>query len=217
MLLKVSTQVFGKQPQTHLSDRSSANQRRNQILWIDGVGGFLLLDREELLIGQAVSGGHQDIGVVGDLSRQAAVLQRVQSDYVVQPLQETCVDGRPIAGPHLLATGETLSWGPRVRMKFTKPHPLSSSARLNLVSQHRFQPRVDGVILLADSCILGPSSTCHVHCPQWSQDLLMFRSSNQWFFRVMEELEVDGVSRTGQVALTSGLRVRGSDFSFSVE
>lgn len=209
--------MFGKQPLPQPSSNCTGSKYQHPILWIDGVGGFLLLDRDELLIGQAIAGGHQDISVVGDLSRQAAVIQRVQSDYLIQPLQETSVDGRLIAGPHLLATGQTLAWGPRVRMKFTKPHPLSSSARLDLVSQHRFQPRVDGVILLADSCILGPSSTCHVHCPQWSQDLLMFRSSGQWYFRALDELEVNGLPQTGQIALSSGLRVRGSDFSFSVE
>lgn len=217
MFIKESVQVFKNSPQIDGSDQSSVGPAQSRILWIDGVGGYLLLDRDELLIGQAVAGGRQDIGLVGDLSRQAAVLKRTQADYVIQPLQETLVDGRPITGPHLLNSGASLGWGPRVRLKFTKPHPLSCSARLDLASHHRFQPRVDGVILLADSCILGPSPSCHVYCPDWSQDLLMFRSSHQWYFRAMQEVEVNGVRRTGQIPLSSGIQVRGSDFSFSWE
>lgn len=209
--------MFGKQPQTQSSNQQNRDRTKNLILWIDGVGGYLLLDRDELLIGQAVAGGHQDIGVVGDLSRQASVLKRLQSDYVIHPLQETLVDGHPITGAYLLTSGSTISWGPRVRMKFTKPHPLSSSARLDLTSQHRFHPRVDGVILMSDSCILGPSRTCHVVCQQWSNDLLMFRSGSQWFFRTLEEVETNGSPTIGQIPLASGLRVRGADFSFSVE
>lgn len=217
VVLKESEPVFRNQPQIDEAEQSPGSRTRNLILWIDGVGGFLMLDRDELLIGQAVSGGHQDIGLVGDLSRQAAVLKRVQADYLVQPLQETCVDGKAITGAHLLTSGATLSWGPRVRLKFTKPHPLSCSARLDLASHHRFQPRVDGVILLADSCILGPSPSCHVQCSNWKQDLLLFRSASQWYLRAIEEVEVNGISQSGQVPLVSGVRVRGSDFSFSLE
>lgn len=195
------------QPETSKTNRS--------ILWIDGVGGYLMLDRDDVLVGQA--GSLVDVSIVADISRQAAVIRRRQADYFVEPLQEMCVDGNSTSSTQLLPSNSLLQLGNRVKLRIIKPHPLSSSARLEMASLHRFQPRVDGVLLLADSCILGPHTSCHVRCGEWSQDLLMFRQSGQWYFRTMNEVEVNGSTQQGQILISSGLRLRGSDFSLSVE
>lgn len=196
---------------------SDLNRKAPRILWIDGVGGYLLIDRDQVLIGQATAGCLVDIGIVGDLSRQAAVIRRSHADYLIEPMQETFLDGVLITQPQLLRSGAQMQWGSRVKLQLIKPHPLSSTARLNLTSHHRFQPRVDGVLLLADSCILGPGPNCHVHCPQWGQDLLMFSHAGQWYFRTMGEVEVDGQTQQGQIPIRAGMRMRGLDFSLSVE
>lgn len=196
---------------------SDLNHKAPRILWIDGVGGYLLIDRDQVLIGQATAGCLVDIGIVGDISRQAAVIRRSHTDYLVEPLQETRLDGVPISQPQLLRSGAQLQWGSRVRLQLIKPHPLSSTARLNLTSLHRFQPRVDGVLLLADSCILGPGQNCHIQCPQWGQDLLMFSHAGQWYFRTLSDVEVDGQTLQGQIPIKAGMRMRGADFSLSIE
>lgn len=211
------TQVFDDRREVQSPNRFTSQSPGQPILWIDGVGGFLMLDKDDLLIGQAVASRPVDIGIVGDLSRQAAVLKRRQSDYILEPVQDTLVDGHRIEGPHLLRSGEVLQWGARIRLRFVRSHPLSSTARLDMQSLHRFQPRVDGVLLLADSCILGPSPSNHVVCPAWSQNLLMFKSGDQWLFRTNGEVEIDGCSQQGEIPLARGMRVRGADFSLSVE
>lgn len=195
--------------------RNDIPQSHRQILWIDGVGGYLMMQRADVLIGQ--SGSMVDISIVGDISRQAAVIRRRESDYFVDPLQETRVNDQVVSSAALLPSEAQLQFGSRVKMRLTKPHPLSSTARLEMVSLHRFHPRVDGVLLLADSCILGPNSSSHVYCPEWSHDLLMFSQDGQWYFRTVHEVEVNGVAQTGQIAVTSGMRMRGSDFSLSIE
>ena len=43
-------------------------------------------------------------------------------------------------------------------------HVLSASARLEMVSRHRTQPHVDGILLMAESCVLGPKWQNHVVC-----------------------------------------------------
>jgi hypothetical protein len=208
------SQTIGYNGSVHPS--ASAEAPKASILWLDGVGGYLMLDRDDLLLGQA--GGLVDIGIVGDISRQAAVIRRRSSDYFLDPIQTTRLSGQEITGAQLLSSGALISWGSRLTIKFTKPHPLSSSARLEMISLHRFQPRVDGILLLADSCILGPSPSSHVRCNQWSQDLLMFRQSGAWFFRPMAEVEVDGKpGQQGPIPLRAGLRMRGADFSLSIE
>lgn len=212
------------------SDESAARAARNQklltesqpgqarrVLWIDGVGGYLLLDKDEILIGQALSGSSADLRIVGDLSRQAAAIRRSEGDYLIQPLQPTRINGLPIDRPQILSDGCEIQLGERVRLAFAQPSPLSHTARLKLVSLNKFRPTVDGVLLLSDSCVLGPSPGSHIHCPTWKTEILMFRHNDGWYFRTLEKVEVDGMSTEGQIPLVSGMRMKGEDFSLSVE
>jgi hypothetical protein len=187
------------------------------ILWIDGVGGYTMLEKDDLLIGQAGAGSRVHVGIVGDLSRQAAIIKRQQSDYLLEPIQETLLDDQTIKESSLLRSGAVVRWGERIQMRFIKPHPLSATARLEMISYHRFQPRVDGVLLMADSCILGPSQSSHVICPEWSHDLLIYKTSDQWFIRTEVPLEIDGHSPTGPIPFARGTRLRGDGWSLSIE
>lgn len=200
-----------------LADTSAGSSRR--ILWIDGVGGYLLIDRDEVMIGQAISSSPIDIGIVGDLGRQSCALLRSDGEYLLQPLQQTIVklDGCTLDRPQLLKHDAIVQIGNRVKMKFTKPHALSATARLDLASLNRFKPHVDAVLLLADSCILGPSPASHVVCPNWKSELLLFRHAGQWHFRSLQEVDVNGETAQGQIPMVAGMRMRGEDFSLSVE
>ncbi|MCR9291500.1 MAG: FHA domain-containing protein [bacterium] len=199
-----------------LLGESSVGQPK-RILWIDGVGGYLLIDKEEVVIGQANSSSAADIRIVGDVSRQAAAIRRSAGDYLLQPLQPTMVNGVAIDRPLLLNDQDEIRLGERVRVKFAKPNPLSGTASLSMESLHRFKPHVDGVLLMSDSCIIGPNTGSHVMCPTWTSELLLFRHSNDWFFRSLEEVEVDGVPLKGQIPMVAGMRMRGEDFSLSIE
>lgn len=191
---------------------------RQPILWIDGVGGYLLVDRGEVRLGQAVSGNSVDIGIVADISRQAAVLRRLESDYLLQPLQlPTRLNGNLVDRAQLLTGQDLIQLGERVRLKFTRPNPLSATACLQLPGCGRFQPHVDGVLLLAESCILGPRPGSHIVCSQWQSELMLLRRSTAWYFRTSEELEVNGRGQTGLIPVVTGLRIRGNDFSLSIE
>lgn len=188
------------------------------ILWIDGVGGYLLVDRGEVRLGQAVSGNPVDVGIVADISRQAAVLRRLESDYLLQPLQlPTRLNGELVDRAQLLTGQDLIQLGERVRLKFTRSNPLSATACLQLPGCGRFQPHVDGVLLLAESCILGPRAGSHVVCSQWQNELLLLRRGTTWYFRTSEELEVNGRAQTGLIPVVTGMRIRGNDFSLSIE
>lgn len=212
-----STQAITRETRTQdlLAESSVGIERR--VLWIDGIGGFQLLDRDEVLIGQAITSNVVDVSIVGDLSRQAAAIRRSQGDYLLQPLQPTQLDDHNIDRPQLLHDGSVMQFGSRVKVKFSKPNPLSATARLDLVSVHRFKPSVDAVLLLADSCVLGPNPGSHVVCPNWNHELLMFRHQGAWGFRTLEPVEVNGQEAQGQIKLESGMRMRGKDFSLTVE
>ncbi|RMF45293.1 MAG: hypothetical protein D6753_00535 [Planctomycetota bacterium] len=186
-------------------------------LWIDGVGGFQLIGRDEAIIGQAASGSRADIRIVGDLGRQAAAIRRSNGDYLVQPLQETRLNGALIDRPCLLPSRADLVLGNRVRIAFCIPHPLSATARLELNSVHRFHPRVDAVLLMAQSCVLGPSPQSHVLCRNWSREIVLFRAASGYSMRAGEGVWVNGKAVSGIVRLTGPTRVEGDDFSFSFE
>ncbi len=193
---------------------------RRRILWVDGVGGYLLADRDEVTLGQAVAGSSADIGIVGDIRRRAGVIRRSGADYLLQPLQATQLNGQAIDRAQLLRHNDLIQFGERVRFRFTQPHPLSATARLELVGLGKFQPHVDAVLLMADSCLIGPQANCHVYCPQWdpaSAPLTLVRRSQDWFFNAVQELLVHGVPQRGLIAAAPGLRLCGSDFSLSIE
>ena len=188
-----------------------------RVLWIDGIGGFLCCDQEEVVLGQAVNGSLADIGIVGDLSRQAAAIRRSGGDYLLQPLQQMWLNDAPVDRAQLLSHGSVLQLGRRVRVGFSKPNPLSATARLDLLSLNKWKPSVDGVLLLADSCVIGPNPGSHVKCPLWKNELLMFRHGDGWCFRTLVEVDVNGRKTQGQIPITAGMRIRGEDFSLSVE
>lgn len=211
-----STQVVNTQTRTEefLSPIAGGNGR---ILWIDGVGGFQCCDRDETVIGQATGGGTADVCIVGDLSRQAAVIRRSGGDYLLQPLQQMLLNDQPVDRAQLLHDGAILQLGQRVKVKFSKPNPLSGTARLDLLSLNRWKPSVDGVLLLADACVIGPNPGSHILCPEWKQELLMFRYGAEWCFRTLAEVDVNGHKTQGQFPIVAGMRLRGEDFSLSVE
>ncbi len=196
------------------SDTVSAPRR---VLWIDGIGGFLCCDQDEVVLGQAVSGSLADVGIVGDLSRQSVAIRRSGGDYLIQPLQQMWLNNISVDRPQLLGDGNVLQLGRRVRVGFSKPNPLSATARLDLLSLNKWKPSVDAVLLLADSCVIGPNPGSHVKCPLWKNELLMFRQADGWCLRTLAEVDVNGQKTQGQIPIVPGMRLRGEDFSLSVE
>ena len=137
------------------------NQRRTGprfLMWVDGVGGYLVCMADEVLLGQAIANSGADIPIVGDLSRHHATIARQGENYVIRPHATTRVEGRELTSPRCLRDGDEIELGPSFRMRFRQPHPLSATSRLDFLSHHRTQPATDGVLLMANSCILGPST-----------------------------------------------------------
>lgn len=202
----------------HRQPESAAQARpKHSILWIDGIGGFLLWDKPELVLGQAFAESRADLGIVGDLSRQAAAIRRLGTDYLLQPLQATRLNGLAIDRPQLLRDGGLIELGNSVKIRFLRPNALSGTARLEMASIHRWQPNVDAIILYSDCCIMGPRAGSHILCSEWKGEALLVQKSGQWQMRTGEEVLVNDQKLRGQFAVSPGTRVRGEDFSFSLE
>jgi len=186
------------------------------LLWVDGVGGYLVCGRAEVTIGQPVPESQVDIPVLGDLSRRHAKLRRDGEAYLIEPRRPVRLDGRSIDRATALADGMTIEMG-NVKLRFRQPHPLSATARLEFVSRHRTQPSADAVLLLAESCVLGPGTQSHVVCGDWSRELILYRQGDDLLCRRSGRFQVDGQGVVDGSPLTLKSQVSGEDFSLSIE
>jgi hypothetical protein len=187
------------------------------VAWIDSVGGFLICTGDEIVLGQPASDGSVDVPILGDLSRRHAVIRRDREAYVLTPLHRTCVDGRPITEPMVLRDKAVIKLGDGVQITFRKPHALSATAVLEIVSHHRTEPAVDGIVLMSESCILGPQPHSHVRCPDWATDLVLFRRGEDLMCRTHSPVEIDGQTCIGQAAVSGDCRIEGEEFALSLE
>lgn len=117
----------------------------------------------------------------------------------------------------LLRHGDVLELTGGIQIKFSKPHPLSATARLDFQSPHRTQPWSDAVLLMAESCVFGPNKRNHVICRHWKDDLVFFQQRGQLFCKSLEPINVDGTPADGKQELTRNSHIEGEDFSMTIE
>ncbi len=200
------------------------------ILWVDAVGGFLVCMNDRVTIGQSIprgtgdsrsnaeppAGDAIDLPILGDLSRRHAVIRRDGEGYWVEPLRETRLDGRSLAQPTTLDDGRIVELG-GVRLRFRRPHPLSATARLEPVSHHRTHPHTDGIILMADTCILSADPSSHVQIPDLDGQVILFRQGDALACSAPGYLEINGQRHSRRGPVNLGSRVEGDNFSFTLE
>lgn len=187
------------------------------LMWVDGVGGFLVCLDDTVSLGQATYDSNATIGILGDLSRNHAVIRRERDAYTVIPHADTWLDGQKIERPFSLNNGDELRLGRQVSFRFRQPHPLSTSARMESISHHRTQPAADGIVLMASSCILGPSLQNHVFCRFWSEDVMLVRKGETLCCFSKQSFEVDGKECQGRANISMNSRICGADFCISLE
>ena len=188
------------------------------MLWIDAVGGYLVCLGEEILIGQAVPGSLVDVPIQADISRKHVKILRHGEGYVLEPVGgKVVIDGKTVTESTLLSDGDEIVLGEAVKLRFRKPHVLSASARLEMVGPHRTQPFADAVILMAESCVLGPKWQNHVVCRDWNNDVVLYRNDDKIMCRAMESIEIDGRLHDGRGSVRPGSHILGSDFSLTLE
>jgi hypothetical protein len=203
---------------------AAAGDGQRFMLWVDAVGGFLVCLADRVVLGQSTTSVNNqsdtdertDVPILGDLSRRHAVIRRDAEGYWMEPLRETRLDGRAIGQPTTLDDGRMIELG-GVRLRFRRPHPLSATARLEPVSFHRTQPATDGVLLMADTCILSCEPTSHVEMPDLDGQIVLYRQGRGLACSAPGDLEIDGKQHLRQGAIGLGSRVVGDNFSFTLK
>jgi len=187
------------------------------LLWVDGVGGYLVCESNQVTLGQPVPGSQVDVPILGDVSRRHAQIRRDGEVYLIDPLRPVRVDGRTIDRATSLVDGNQIELGHNVRLRFRRPHPLSATARLEFVSHHRTQPAADAVLLMAEACVLGPGGNSHVVCRDWLDELVLFRQGGQLHCRRSGNFKIDGLEVKDKGRLAGESQIVGHDFSLSIE
>ncbi len=203
-------------PARALADAGAPGPRGRFLLWVDTVGGYLVCLDDEVILGRAGTDAVADVPLLGDLSRQHATVARDGDGYVVRAIKPTFVNGRSVTSA-ALKHGDVIRLGSTVELEFRQPSPVSSTARLDVVSRHRLPLAVDGVLLMAETCIVGSSRQAHIPAPGLDNPVVIYRQGAGLCCRATGGFEVDGRACAARAPLTLQSSVLGEGFSFSLE
>jgi hypothetical protein len=188
------------------------------VVWIDEVGAFLMFLKNEITVGgPAADGAGADLALLANLSRRHATLARSGERYLLEAHAPVHVAGRPVHDRVDLADGSELALGANVRLRFRIPSAMSGTARLDFASDHRPTRAVDAVILMDDTCLIGPTAENHIRCPGWRQSVLLFRRDGKLWCKSREEIFLDGRHAPDGGRLESGMVVTGAEVRFRIE
>jgi hypothetical protein len=190
------------------------------LLWIDGVGGYLVCLGSRLTFGQAALDGRIDVPLIADVSRLHATLTRDAEGYVLEAVRPVQVNGQSVTRA-LLQPGDRLTLGATCQFLFRLPVPGSMTARLDLVSGHRLPLAVDGVLLLAETLVLGSVPQSHVVMSELKNQVVLFRhkrgEGESLGVRSSGTLRINGELCTGRSLLGPHAMISGDDFAFAIE
>jgi tetratricopeptide (TPR) repeat protein len=186
------------------------------LLWIDGIGGYLVCLGTRVTLGQATPDAFVDVPLFADVSRLHASLTRDTEGYLLEALRPVQVNGQA-ADKVLLRPGDRVTLGTSCQFQFCQPVPVSATARLDMVSGHRLPLAIDRVLLMADTLVLGPGTQAHVSIPELQQPVILFRQKDGIGVRHAGNLVIDGQPCRERGLLGPSARVSGDDFCFAVE
>lgn len=204
------------------------------VAWVDGVGAFLLCLGDEMTLGGL--SGRADVRLTADVSARHASIHRSGEGYVVDATGPAVVasegraggvspprrgSGRAVEGRTDLNNGDELllyrEGGGGVRLRFSRPNALTTTATLSVASDHRTEPRYDGIVLVAEACLFGPGREAHVRCRGWEETVILFRRDGRLWCKSTVPLAIGGTPTGGPAPVAAGDYVTGPGISFRLE
>lgn len=210
---------MSKVPTTSTAPYVASQPQAIYRLWVDGVGAFLVCLASQVTIGgpSELPEKRADISLLSNLSRHHVRLIRSGEVWLLEPLGPVQIDGRHIVKHTLLSDRNSLHLGSSVVLKFHLPCSLSGTARLDFESSHQTQPAVDGVILLADTCVIGGGADAHVRVQKSTDRVLLIRRPNGLWCKSPEQIEIDGIAAGTEVPCEPNRVYAGQSWQFRLE
>jgi hypothetical protein len=212
----VTVSMASAQPVVTAEDPPAEGLPTRFLLWIDGIGGYLVCLGGRLTFGQAGLDAHVDVPLVADVSRLHASLIRDSEGYLLEAIRPIQVNGE-LTSRALLRPGDRVTLGTSCQFLFRLPVPVSGSARLDLVSGHRLPVGVDAVLLMADTLILASGAQAHVTIPDLRQPVVLFRSKDGLGVRHTGNLVINGRKSPERGMLGPQATVVADEVSFGIE
>lgn len=186
-------------------------------LWVDGGGGYLVCTGSTITIGQAGADAPIDVPIFADLAKLHATITRDAEGYVLESSRGAAVNGETVARAPL-KSGDRITLGTNCQLVFEQASPLTPTARLDLVSGHRYQSAVDAVLLMADVLLLGPGDEPHVPIESDS-DMSLYRGPDGLSLRCPGKFRVDGFAfqERANLRLPAHIVGDGHTFTFHLE
>lgn len=185
------------------------------VLWIDGVGSYLLLLGESVTLGRAGSSNSPDVALAADILGVHAQILRVDHDYFLVPRGPTTVGGSPV-DRHLLADGDEIRLGPRTPVTFRLPTRLSSTAILKLKGSTRLSGDVRSVILLDENVVFAPPGKGHLPVPKLEDRVVLSRAPGGFRCLCPVPLVIEGRIRSKSEILPTGVPVEAGPLTFTL-
>jgi hypothetical protein len=187
-------------------------------LWVDGVGAFQLFTASRVTVGGPTRDRNPaDLVMLANLSRKHATFVRSGEGYVLEAHGACKVADRPVEERTHLNTNYRLELSPGVKLRFRLPSVLSATAVIDFVSDHRPNRSIDGVILMEQTCLLGPARDNHVVCPEWNETVLLYRKDDGFWCKSQSQVAIDGVWTEAGGLVKPGSCVSGNEFRFRLE
>jgi tetratricopeptide (TPR) repeat protein len=186
------------------------------LLWIDGVGSYLVCLSNRVSFGQMMAESTVDVPLLADISRVHACLTRDEEQYLFESSKGATLNGKSTE-KGVLANGDVLGLSPSCEFRFFVPMPGSSTARLETRSIQRLPFRVNGILLMSQMLVLGPDSTAHLRVP-WSQPLYLLRDRDSLTLKWKGNLLNNGEKFEGTCPVRDYLGSIATDcFSLAIE
>jgi predicted pyridoxine 5'-phosphate oxidase superfamily flavin-nucleotide-binding protein len=145
---------------------------RPLLVLVDGGGSGLLVRRDLVRVGRGGSAA-VDVPIPGDLQSHHADIIRRGEDYFLTAYGPAQVNGRRVEHT-LLRDGDRIALGASVRMVFCRPSVKSESAVLRLSHRCRLAQDVSDVVLFRDTCLVGPTASCHLRTHEGHGQAVLF-------------------------------------------
>jgi len=156
------------------------------------------------------------VPLVADVSRLHATLGRDAGGYVLEAVRPIQVNAKT-ATRALLQPGDRVTLGTSCQFLFRQPVPLSSTARIDLVSGHRLPVGVDAVLLMAETLVLGSDAKVHINVPDLKESVVLFRHKDGLGLRHQGTMTVNGQKCSQRGLLGCRAHVVAGEVAFALE
>lgn len=191
------------------------DKRSPLLLWVDGVGTYVLIPWDRVSLGRLGSSARADIPLQADIAGFHAEIVRSDDDYFLVAAQgKVAVGGQPTSR-RLLAHGDVITLGAALKIAFELPSPLSPTAVLSLGMQ-RLTGDVRTVILLKEHLIIGPRENSHIVAPGSEGAVVLSLDGGALRCRSEAAILMDGKLAASEAIVPLGAHVQVGKLTFTI-